>query len=121
MKNQPEWSIVFYVEDNDSSPVEDFLIGLDKKTRVRFSWSLEQLKERNLQARAPLVKHLDGKLWELREESQTNIYRIIYFFFTERQIILVHGFQKKSQKTPRREIEIAQKRMDNFLKRKGGK
>jgi len=119
MKNQPEWSIVFYIDDNDNSPVEEFLYDLDKKTRVRFSWSLEQLKERNLQARTPLVKHLEGKLWELREESQTNIYRIVYFFFTERQIILVHGFQKKSQKTPRREIEIAQKRMDNFLKRKG--
>ena len=68
---------------------------------------MEQLRLRNVLAREPLVKHLEGPLWELREESQTNIYRIIYVFHTGRRIVFLHGFQKKSQKTPRREIEIA--------------
>lgn len=115
-----DWSIIYYVEDNGKCPVKDFLSGLDDKTRARFGWSLERLRDRNVQAREPLVKHIDGKLYELREESNTNIYRIMYFFFTGRQIVLLHGFQKKSQKTPVREITMAVRRMDRFVERAKG-
>jgi phage-related protein len=115
-----EWSIVFYLEDSGASPVEEFLDSLDAKTQRRLAWSIEQLRLRNVTARAPLARHLEGKLWELREESQTNIYRVIYFFFTGRQIIFVHGFQKKTQKTPRREIELALRRWEHFIQREGG-
>jgi phage-related protein len=120
MAQESEWSIVFYLDDDGTSPVEAFLVSLDAKTQRRFRWSIEQLRVRNLQAREPLVRHLEGKLWELREESQTNIYRLLYFFYTGRQIVLLHGFQKKTQKTPRREIEIAQRRLDHFSQRQGG-
>jgi methionine salvage enolase-phosphatase E1 len=68
------WSLVFYVDEQGRSPVEEFLGGLDPKTQRRVRWSLEQLRVRNVQARLPLARHLEGKLWELREESQTNIY-----------------------------------------------
>jgi phage-related protein len=75
---------------------------------------------RNVQAREPLVRHLEGRLWELREESQTNIYRLLYFFFTGRRIVFLHGFQKKTRKTPRREIELAERRLAHFIQRQGG-
>ena len=78
---------------------------------------MEQLRVRNVQAKEPLVKHLEDKLWELREESKTNIYRIIYFFYTGRRIILLHGFQKKTQKTPTKELEIARTRYQDFIHR----
>jgi phage-related protein len=120
MVNQDEWSIIFYLDDDGTSPVEEFLRGLDAKTQRRFRWSIEQLRLRNVQAREPLVRHLDGKIWELREESQTNIYRLLYFFFTSRRIVFLHGFQKKTQATPRREIEVAQRRLDHFIQRQGG-
>jgi phage-related protein len=115
-----EWTVVFYLEDDGSSPVEDFLTGLDPRTPRRFLWSIEQLRVRNVQAREPLARHLDGKIWELREESQTNIYRLLYFFFTGRQIVFLHGFQKKTHKTPRGEIQLAQRRLDHFERREGG-
>ncbi len=75
---------------------------------------------RNVQAREPLVRHLEGKVWELREESQTNIYRLMYFFFTGRRIVFLHGFQKKTQKTPRREIDTALERMKRFIEQEEG-
>jgi phage-related protein len=115
-----DWSVVFYSDEGGASPVEEFLDGLDRKTQARFDWSLEQLRLRNIQAREPLVRHLEGKLWELRRESETNIYRLLYVFLTGRRILFLHGFQKKTQKTPRREIEIAQKRLESFLERGGG-
>ncbi len=120
MADKQEWSIVFYTTEQGETPVEEFLHSLDVKTQARFVWSINQLRELNARATEPLVKHIDGKLWELRRASNGNIYRVMYFFFTGKRIVFVHGFQKKTQKTPKREIEIAEKRMDNFIQRAGG-
>jgi phage-related protein len=115
-----EWSIVFYVEESGQRPVNDFLADLDPRTQARFIRSIELLRLRNVQARESLVRHLEGKLWELRQESSGNIYRLLYFFFTGREIVFVHGFQKKTQQTPRREIETALRRLAHFVRREGG-
>lgn len=111
---------MFYTTEQGDSPVEAFLQSLDLKTQARFDWSIEQLRRLNTNAREPLVKHIDGKLWELHRASSDNIYRVMYFFFTGRRIVFLHGFQKKTPKTPRREIEIAEKRMNDFVRRAGG-
>lgn len=74
------WPLEFYAEADGTSPVVNSLDRIDLKTWTRFRWAMEQLRIRNVQAREPLARHLDGDLWELREESNTNIYRIIYFF-----------------------------------------
>lgn len=103
-----DWSIVFYADPDGAEPVRAFLAGLDRKAQARFDWAIEQLRLRNVRAAEPLVRHLEGKLWELRRESDTNIYRLIYCFYGDRHIVFLHGFQKKTQKTPRREIEIAE-------------
>ncbi len=120
MTEEQVWSIEFYLDEQGKSPVREFLNSLDRKTKARFNWSMEQLQVQNVRAHEPLVKHLDGKLWELRRASDGNIYRMVYFFFSGRKIVFVHGFQKKTQKTPRREIDLAQKRMEDYLQRKGG-
>jgi phage-related protein len=117
MTNDGDWRIVFFMDSQGNSPVEDFLKSLDTRTRARFVWAFEQLQIRNVQAAEPLVRKVQGKLWELRRASDGNIYRVLYFFFTGRRIVLLHGFQKKTDKTPRHEIEIAQKRMEDFLVR----
>ena len=120
MANEQTWTIEFYQTDTGSSPVEEFLKSLDDKTQARFIWSIGQLRMQNVRAGEPLVKHIEGKIWELRRASDGNIYRLMYFFFTGRKIVFVHGFQKKTQKTPRREIEIAQERMEDYIRLKGG-
>jgi phage-related protein len=120
MDGATEWTIEYYVDDQGGSPVGEFLRGLDNKTFRRFEWSLEQLRLRNVTAREPLVKHVDGKIWELREESSTNIYRLLYFFFRGRRIVLLHGFAKKGPKLPRQELEIARRRQARFDEREGG-
>lgn len=114
-----EWSIIFYIEPNGGEPVREFLRNLDLRTQARFDWSIEQLRIRNIHAREPLARHLEGKLWELRRESEANIYRLLYCFLSGRRILFLHGFHKKTQKTPRREMEIALKRLASFLEREG--
>ena len=75
-----QWSVVFYLDEYGRCPVEEFLESLDTKTQVRFDWSIEQLRLRNVQAREPLVRHLEGKIWELRRESDCFRERSTYPF-----------------------------------------
>jgi len=65
---------------------------------------LEQLRE-------PHVKHLEGKLWELRAKAAEGIARGIYVTVTGRKVIVLHVFVKKSQKTPAGALEIARARL----------
>ena len=120
MTDSPGWSVVFYVEASGHEPVREFLVGLDLRTQARFDWSIEQLRLRNVRAREPLVRHLEGDIWELRRESDGNIYRLLYSFLSGRRILFLHGFQKKTQKTPRQEIDLAQQRLARFLTQEGG-
>lgn len=61
----------------------------------------------------PFVKHIDGNLWELRPLSN----RIFFFYWKDNQFVFVHYFMKKSQKTPKKEIEKARKNIKDFLER----
>ena len=120
MAGASDWVVVFYREDGGRSPVSEFLEDLDERAQESVIASIEQLRVRNIRAREPLVRHLEDKLWELGDESRGNIYRLIYFFFAGRRIVLLHGFQKKTQKTPRREIELALQRYRRFIAQHGG-
>ena len=61
------------------------------------------------------TKHLKGDIWELRPGGN----RILYFFFKNKTFVLLHMFKKKTQKTPKQEIEKAEKEMKDYLSRFG--
>jgi phage-related protein len=69
------------------------------------------------QVREPYVKHLDGKLWEMRLSGRDGIARALYFAQVGRRLCVVRVFVKKTQKTPRREIELASRRLAEELNR----
>nr|WP_274533821.1 type II toxin-antitoxin system RelE/ParE family toxin [Methylobacterium sp. Leaf399] len=56
------------------------------------------------------VKHLDGKLWEIRVKAKSGISRSIYVTVAGRRVVIVRVFVKKTQKTPQRELDTARKR-----------
>lgn len=58
----------------------------------------------------PHVKHLEGRLWEMRLIGRDGIARAIYVTASGRRVVIVRVFVKKTQKTPRREIELARER-----------
>ena len=120
MQASGEWTVVFYVEDSGSSPVGEFLSSLDQVAYARCMAAIERLRLVNIRVGEPLAKKVQGDLWELRRESRGNTYRVFYFFFAGRKIVLLHAFQKKTQRIPRREIELAQRRLDRFVRREGG-
>lgn len=59
---------------------------------------------------APHIKHLEGKLWEMRMKGRDGIARAIYVTATGRRVVVVHAFVKKSQKTPKPALELARER-----------
>ncbi len=75
---------------------------------VRFGELVSQVGLENL--REPQVKHLEAKLWEIRLVGRDGIARALYVTATGKRIVVVRAFVKKTQKTPRAEIELALRR-----------
>jgi len=114
-----DWTVESYIGPQGRSPVEEFLDRLPAGDRARIDHTIGLLKEFGLQLSLPYVKHLEGKLWELRVWAGRKAYRVIYFAFTGQRFILLHAFLKKTQKTPRKEIAIAERRLVDFLECEG--
>jgi len=110
-----EWSVNYFTDSTGEQPVKEWVLGLDEKLRLKVYRAFELLEEFNLNLKAPYVKPLEDKLYELRIKDQKGIYRVIYFAHTSKEFIMLNGFVKKTQKTPKKEIELAKKRMSEVL------
>ena len=83
--------------------------------RAAFSHLFDLLESNGTDMGEPHVKPLGKKLYELRVNGRDGTYRTLYFAARNRRFVMVHGFQKKTQKTPKQELEKALKRMTDFL------
>jgi len=91
--------------------VKAALDALPNDIRARFERIVNLIQTNGLECvREPYVKHLEGRLWEMRMKGKDGIARAIYVTASGERVIVVHAFAKKTQKTPRREIETALKR-----------
>jgi phage-related protein len=85
--------------------------ALPADMQARFLRLAERITTTGLESLGePHVKHLEGKLWELRLTGRDGIARALYVTAVGRRVVVVRAFVKKTQKTPRSEIEIAQQR-----------
>ena len=112
-----EFEIVFYKTASGDTPVEDFLDSLNDKMRAKMLLSIRIIKEYGFMTRLPYSEELEDGIFELRAKAGSDISRILYFFVLGRRIVLTNGFIKKTQKTPRSEIERAKRYRADFLKR----
>ena len=113
------WTVEYYQDERGRYPVREFLDTLPEKDQARILQTAQLLEDFGLQFGAPYVKAVRGKLWELRVRAGRANHRILYFAFVGQRFILLHGFVKKTRKTPAREIEIAERRMAEFIARQG--
>lgn len=105
------WQVVYYVSPSGNNPVKDFLDDIDPKQKAKILRLLFHIEEYGLQAVIPHIKKLSGTpLWEIRVLGQDSI-RILFVTRIGNQVILLHAFFKKTQKTPLREIAIALARL----------
>ena len=112
------WHIDYYESGSGKYPVAEFIDSLDTKSRARIARTLDLLEEFGVQLGMPYVRYLERQLWELRVRLGRNRYRIIYFLATEKTFILLHGFSKKTDAVPRKDIEIADVRRQDYLSRR---
>lgn len=103
------FDLEFYRLPNGSAPVEAFLDSLPVKHRAKALHSLAVLEEFGSSLREPHSKPVGDGLFELRIQFAGDISRIFYFFVVNHKIILTNGFVKKTMKTPKSEISLAQK------------
>ena len=116
------YEIFFYRYRNGKSDIEDFLDELKQKAetsktdrinRNKILAYLSALSQYGTRIGQPMVKHIEGNIWELRPLKN----RIFFFYWKDNKFVLLHHFVKKSQKTPQKEIEKARLNLKDFLER----
>ena len=118
------YEVEFYRDKNGKSEIVDYLDDLKKKgetskneriNRDKILAYMIALKEYGTRIGQPVVKHIDGSIWELRPLAN----RVFFFYWKDNKFVLLHHFIKKTRKTPMYEIEQARSNMKDFIERHG--
>lgn len=104
-----EYEVSFYKDNKGKSSVVDYIGKLTDKEQSKIYKYIEFLRVSKGVLDKPYSKHIKGKIRELRVDFGKNRHRIFYFTFVEKNIIFLHAFLKKTQKTPLGEIQQAKK------------
>ncbi len=110
--------IIFYKTVNNKIPVEEFLESLSDKQVEKILWVLRLIKQLD-RIPAGYFKKLEGTddIWKVRSGLGNNEFRLLGFWYKLNFIVLTNGFIKKTRKTPKPEIELAESRKKEFLER----
>ena len=112
------WKVVYYISANGENPVSDFLDTLEQSSQSKILRILHNIQEYGLDSVIPHIKKLTGTpFWEIRILGRNSI-RVIYVVPAKFQVLVLHGFKKKTQKTPLKELEIATRRYNEYVLRK---
>jgi len=106
--------IVFYRNDN-SCPIEDFFDSLDDVIMIKILAIFKYIEELTIIPKK-YFKKLNKEIYEIRIKVGNNIFRILCFFHKDSLVVLTNGFQKKTQKTPQNQIELALKYKSDYLR-----
>jgi len=106
--------VFFYKTDSGNEPVKDWIKGQNKDNKRIIGEDIKTL-QLGWPIGMPLVRKMEDKLWELRIRLSEGIVRV-FFTLDRSKIVLLHGFSKKSNKTPVFELEIAQLRKRNYFR-----
>lgn len=112
------YRIYFFKNDNGSQPIKQLIIELsnkkDKNSKITVNKIKDYIKALSINGTRigkPYVKHIEDKIWELRPTDN----RIFFVGWRDNSFILLHHFVKKTQKTPKREIEQAKRNFKKIL------
>ena len=116
------YQIILYSDRQGREPVNDYIKELEsqntKDARIRLTkirTYVKALADNGLPLRVEVCKHIEGDIWELRPTKD----RIMFAGWRGGVFVLLHCFEKTGQKTPRREIERAQREFKDFIERWG--
>jgi len=108
-------TIYYYITTSGKNIVREYIISLQKEQQAKVRRTLQLINEYGLSSAIPHIKKLSGTpLWEIRILGKDNI-RILYVTPSSNSILVLHGFNKKTQKTSPKEIQTATNRYHDWL------
>ena len=111
--------IVFYETASGQKPIKDFLDQLSSKQAQKVTWVLKLVEDLDRVPSNYFKKMTSTEdLWEVRAAAGANAFRLFGFFDGPNLVVLAHAFQKKTQKTPKQAIKIAEERRKDYFRRK---
>lgn len=114
MSESSKWQVIFYQDAQQRLPVDDWIRSLPENAGARIVRTIGLLRVYGIQLTMPHARHVRGKIWELRTAVGRNDYRILYTALVGQQFLLLHGFSKKTPKTPIGELETAERRLADY-------
>ena len=108
------------MDSRGREPLADFIDSLPTEVQAKVLRLIDLLANYGVLLKEPYTRQIKGKLRELRITAKSGEVRVFYFAFAEGRMVLLHGFVKKARRTPIRDIEIAERRLDDFVNRQGG-
>jgi phage-related protein len=113
------YEIIFFDTEDGKCPMKDFLDSLEPKLLAKTFRTIDLLEANGPNLREPYSKPLGDGIFELRTKLGTDITRVLYFFVAGQKAVLTNGFIKKTQKTPKSEINLALKYKIDYERRYG--
>jgi len=114
--------IIFYADKKGRAPLLEYIKELEAKkgkdSRIKLTKIREYVKALAVNGTylpEKYAKHIDGEIWELRPIND----RILFAGWVDGAFVLLHSFVKKTQKTPKKEIEQAKRELEDFKAREG--
>ena len=111
------YKVIFYRTKRGKVPALEFIDKLPTKAQVKIRKQILLLSEERQNLRRPYADYLGDSIYELRIKFSPSDYRILYFFFRRKNIVMTHGFIKKTGKVPGVEIEKALSYKNEFEER----
>lgn len=110
-----KWKIIYYISSSGDNPFSNFLDTLEHSSQSKILRIFHNIQEYGLDSAIPHIKKLSGTpFWEIRILGKDSI-RVIYVVPAKFQVLVLHGFKKKTQRTPLKELETASKRYQEFI------
>lgn len=114
---EEKWKVIVYRSPSGDYPVRQFIDSLEIKAQLKVRDTIKLLQEFGIFIGLPHAKKLTGtNLWELRIVGSDSV-RVLYVAVTGKIFVLLHGFKKKKDKTPPKEIKIAEERLLEYKSR----
>lgn len=113
MDTSPALRVVFFRGDAGREPVREWLLGLEAADRKAIGEDIKVLQFR-WPLGMPLVRKIEPGLWEIRSRLPGGRIARVFFTVGSGELILLHGFQKRSQATPQHELALARQRRDQW-------
>ena len=107
--------VSFFASLSGRCYVEDFIDGLSSGDKAAVIAVLKDIEAHGLTAVGCQFRQLEGKLWEIKIRAPTGGYRIFYVMVASDEMMCLHAYRKQGQKAPKRELEVARKRLKEVL------